>query len=92
MPEAVIPPVLYLPLRVETSGEQSPQIFLHTDGTRILPAFTALDRLATACGSEQPWVLVHSDDLARIREQTNFDQLNLDPRIGSNLKSEGRLK
>ena len=51
---AVVPPILYLPVR--EAGKEPPvvEIRKQPSGELTLLAFTALDRLLDACGYEQP--------------------------------------
>lgn len=88
---AIIPPALYLPLHVAPDGHQLVDIRELPDGKRALVAFTALDRLATSCGTEQPWQLVLLDGLADIKDAQPFDVVAFDPNFADHLKRDGRL-
>lgn len=90
-----VPPVLYLP----TSGTpQDPgssvddgddigigiELRETDDGRRALLAYTALDRLATCCGPEQPWVLYPTDRLGDLG--VDYDVVYLDMVIPPELR------
>lgn len=87
----VVPPVLYLPVRPHPEQGQYPEVRPLKDGRRALLAYTALDRLASACGENQPWVLLHIADLASIKEQYPFDLVAFDPQLPAALLSEGKI-
>lgn len=44
-------------------------------------AYTALDRLADACGSEQSWILVFTSELGDIQERQPYDVVAFDPQL-----------
>ncbi len=87
----IIPPMLYLPVRIGPEGQQLAEVRETADGRRALLAYTALDRLADQCGFEQPWVLVKIEDLGDIKDEQPFDIVSFDPVISDRLKSEGKL-
>ncbi len=88
---SIIPPVLYLPVRLTSVGHQSAEVRTLPDGRRALLAFTALDRLADQCGTEQPWSLVQTDALGSVKDEQPFDVVSFDPVISQHLKADGRL-
>lgn len=90
-PGVVIPPVLYLPVRVDAAGRPAAMVWERDGGDRALLAFTALDRLASQCGSEQPWVLVELESLSEIKEVQPFDSIAFDPTISSRFTQSGAL-
>ncbi len=66
--DVVVPPVVYLPVREHPEGGSYPEVRPLTDGRTALLAYTALDRLADACGAGQPWVLFHTAQLGAVKE------------------------
>ncbi|WP_245601258.1 SAV_915 family protein [Mycetocola saprophilus] len=90
--DTIIPPMLYLPIRIDELGRQFVEVRPHGDGKRALLAFTALDRLASQCGPEQPWIVVQTDRLGEIKEAFPFDVVSFDPAIGAHLRAEGKLR
>lgn len=89
--DSVIPPALYLPIRMTPEGYQIPEVRQLADGRQALIAFTALDRLADSCGAEQPWTLVVLDGLAEIKDAHPFDVVSFDPTFAPQLIQDGRL-
>lgn len=90
-PPIVVPPVLYLPVRPHPEGGNYPEVRRLADGRMALLAYTALDRLADACGENQPWVLLHVADLSTIKAEHPFDVVAFDPRLPAQLFKDGRL-
>lgn len=90
-PPVVVPPVLYLPAREHPEGGAYPEIRKLRDGRSALLAYTALDRLADACGSEQAWILVHTSELGDIRARQPYDVVAFDPQLPSALLAGGKL-
>lgn len=89
--ETIIPPMLYLPVRDSEQGQSIAEVRELKDGRRALLAFTALDRLADACGMQQPWIVVPIEALNEIMDVQPFDVVSFDPVIADHLKSNGRL-
>lgn len=87
----VVPPMLYLPVRETSEGGRIVEIRQTRDGRRALLAFTALDRLAHACGARQAWALVATASLDAIQDEQSFDLVAFDPEIPSVLVERGRL-
>lgn len=87
----IIPPMLYLPVRVDQAGRPAVEVRTRDDGSRALLAYTALDRLAAQCGSNQSWVLVAIDSLAEIKDAQHFDLVAFDPKIAPHLVRNGAL-
>lgn len=76
------PPVVYVPVRPDKGGNLSDIAMIRlADGRVALLAYTALDRLLTCCGMDQPWVLMFADDLADVRETKPFDIKLLDVEV-----------
>ncbi len=91
-PEVVVPPVLYLPLIDNPDGPAQMAVVRRlADGRRGLLAYTALDRLADKCGRDQPWMLVMTSELGRIREGQPFDVVAFDLDIPQTQLVDGRL-
>lgn len=89
--DVIIPPMLYLPVRVDSAGRPAVEVRTREDGRRALLAFTALDRLAEQCGSKQSWVLIAIESLAEIKDAQPFDVVAFDPRIAAHLLRDGAL-
>ncbi|WP_344032680.1 SAV_915 family protein [Leucobacter iarius] len=83
--------MLYLPVRETSEGGRIVEIRQTRDGRRALLAFTALDRLAVACGAQQAWALVATASLDAIQDEQPFDLVAFDPDIPSALVERGRL-
>lgn len=76
------PPVVYVPVRPDEAGNLSDIAMIRlADGRVALLAYTALDRLLTCCGMDQPWVLMFANDLADVRETKPFDIKLLDVEV-----------
>lgn len=88
---AVIPPMLYLPVRRSPTNVESFEIRPLPDGRRALLAFTALDRLIGQCGAEQPWIVVQLEALSTVMEAQPFDLVSFDPIVSGHLVEKGRL-
>lgn len=75
-----VPPVLYVPTDGTTTESGDARIALRTtrDGRTALLAYTALDRLVTCCGAEQPWLLVPTERLSEINATQAYDVVYLD--------------
>ena len=87
----IIPPVLYLPTRVDRAGQPSAVIWQKAGGEKALLAFTALDRLITQCGNDQSWLLMPIESLGEIKVHQPFDVIAFDPVISDRLKRDGAL-
>ena len=90
-PEMVVPPMLYLPVQNDSEFEKAVALRRLGDGRTGLIAFSALDRLVTACGDNQEWVLVHLSGLEEINEHTPFDTVMLDPPVPATAVRNGKL-
>ena len=81
------PPVLYVPVRADRDGDLADVAMIKlADGRIALLAYTALDRLLTCCGMEQPWVLMWTTELAGVHEVKPFDVKLLDVVIPEDLR------
>lgn len=91
-PEVIVPPALYLPLVDNPDSEgQMAVVRRLADGRMGLLAYTALDRLADKCGAEQPWMLLMTSELGRIKEGQPFDVVAFDIDVPAQLRQNGRL-
>lgn len=77
---AELPPVVYLPCAEEVTdpADARPELRRTRDGRLALLVYSALDRLRTCCGPEQPWVVVLTAGLQQVHEQDPFDLLLMD--------------
>lgn len=86
-PRTSLPPVVYVP-----SAGPSPDGTLRLelrrvdDGRVALLAYTALDRLLTGCGAQQPWALVPVHALDEINTRQPYDLVLLDVPLPSELR------
>ena len=91
-PEVIVPPVLYLPIIDNPDSEgQMAVVKRLADGRKGLLAYTALDRLADKCGADQPWMLLMTSELGRIKEGQPFDVIAFDIDVPESLRDNGRL-
>ena len=88
---AIVPPVLYLPMREMPDDGYVAEVRTLPDGRRALIAYTALDRLAEHCGAAQTWALVQTDGLGVIKDQQPFDVVSFDPFFAEHLLRDGKL-
>jgi len=89
--EVIVPPVLYLPVLERQGARNVVAVHPLADGRNGLLAYTALDRLAAQCGSEQPWLLVWTSDLGRIKDEQPFDVIAFDIEVPPSLRAGERL-
>ncbi|MDT0115477.1 hypothetical protein Q9R20_00640 [Microbacterium sp. PRF11] len=90
--DVIVPPALYLPIVKDPDGRgQLAVVQKLSDGRRGLLAYTALDRLADACGREQPWMLLMTSELDRIRRVQPFDVVAFDLDVPPQSRRGGRL-
>jgi hypothetical protein len=78
-PAEVFPPIIYVP----TGPAQAPEeltvdLRATRDGRLALLVYSAMDRLITHCGPEQPWTVMAAEDLDRVQEATGFELVFLD--------------
>lgn len=77
---AAVPPVVYLPLR--GSGEERVvEIRRLKDGRPALLAYTALDRLAEACGPNQPRTALPTASLGEIKRSQPYEVVIFDMHV-----------
>lgn len=86
------PPVVYVPCSPVSPGDEDLSVDLRQtrDGQLALLVYSALDRLVTCCGEQQPWVVLPAADLEKIREKTNFELILLDIEIPEELRRHHR--
>lgn len=74
------PPVVYLPVLAEVQQVADAQIMLRRmrDGRVACLAYSALDRLLTSCGEDQPWMWTPTVALDALQQARPFDVLLLD--------------
>ncbi|WP_307219877.1 SAV_915 family protein [Microbacterium sp. SORGH_AS_0888] len=84
--------MLYLPLVDNPLSEgQMAVVRRMADGRQGLLAYTALDRLAANCGMNQPWMLLMTSELGRIKEEQPFDVVAFDIDVPPAMVENGRL-
>lgn len=82
------PPVVYLPCAsIRDDRPEGIRLLRLHDGRRALVGYSALDRLADACGDAQPWVLLTAADVARLRHDVGADLALLDVPLPSHLRA-----
>ena len=79
----VVPPFVYVPCGPVRSGDDDLTVDLREtrEGQLALLAYTALDRLIECCGAEQPWAVMPTADLEKVREATGFEIVVFDVEI-----------
>lgn len=87
----IVPPALYLPIVAGSNNEQVAVVRTLVDGRRGLLAYTALDRLADKCGHEQPWMLVMTSELGRLKQEQPFDVVAFDIDVPAPMRQGARL-
>ncbi|SMD23587.1 SAV_915 family protein [Kibdelosporangium aridum] len=77
---AEFPPVVYLPVAETVTDASFAQIELRRtkDGRMALLAYSALDRLHTCCGRQQPWIVMPTAALDEVQRAYPFQLLLLD--------------
>lgn len=86
----VAPPALYVPVGQDSTGQAQVVVANVEDGTRVLLAYTSLDRLLDCLGEDQGWALIMTDQLPRIKEDLRFDHLSVDHYVGPEARMGGR--
>ncbi len=88
----IVPPVLYLPV-IDMPDDQGRMFAVRplTNGRTGLLAYTALDRLAACCGEQQPWVMLPTPELGRVKQAQAFDVVAFDLPVPTSQRSGGRL-
>lgn len=85
---ASIPPVLYLPVARATGVDEPLEIEMRTttDGRLALLAYSAFDRLLDCCGPHQPYALVPTANLDRLKAEQPYDVVYFDMTIPDELR------
>lgn len=83
-----MPPVVYLPVDVDGTGETTDVRMIRLgDGRVALLAYTALDRFIACWGEQQPWALVKTSELEAIQETKPYDVKLLDVLVPEPIRS-----
>lgn len=77
----LVPPVVYVACEVADDQSFTPELRWSADGEATLLAYTALDRLITCCGENQPWAVLPTERLEDVRREVPFDAVVLDAEI-----------
>lgn len=86
----VTPPIVYLPCSLDEHGQVAEiKMARLRDGRVALMAYSALDRLARACGDRHPWVLYDTARLEELRAMKPYDAAYLDVGLPSELRLTG---
>ncbi|MBZ5738300.1 SAV_915 family protein [Nocardioides mangrovi] len=74
------PPILYLPCTRQTPHPEELEVrYQRTeDGRQALLVYSALDRLQTCCGVDQPWFTFPTAELPRLHQNAPFDLVLMD--------------
>jgi hypothetical protein len=85
------PPVVYVPCSpvAMEDGTLSVDLRPTRDGRVALLVYSALDRLVGCCGDEQPWVVMQTANLEKVRVETNFELILLDVVIPDEFRRHG---
>lgn len=84
------PPIVYLPCVLGDDGQVAEiRMVRLQDGRVALMAYSALDRLARACGDAQPWVLYDTARLEELRAIKHYDAAYLDVALPVELRVSG---
>jgi hypothetical protein len=85
------PPVVYVPCSPVAVGDEDLGVDLRPtrDGRLALLVYSALDRLVDYCGDEQPWVVMPTANLEKVRVETNFELILLDVVIPDEFRRRG---
>lgn len=74
-----LPPVLYVPTAgAQANGETALDMRETKDGRLALLVYTALDRLVSCCGDEQPWTLMPTEALDAVNDAHPYDVILVD--------------
>lgn len=85
------PPVVYLPCEshVEDPHDAVVQMRETRDGRMALLVYSALDRLHSCCGEQQPWLVMPTAELGKLQEARHFDLVVLDVVIPEEHRNAG---
>lgn len=94
-PAHAFPPIVYVPCTPAQAGveQRSSELTIELrqtrDGRLALLVYSAMDRLIAHCGPAQPWTILASEDLERVRLATGFELILLDLDIPVELRHRG---
>lgn len=85
------PPVVYLPCVEPVPDPAQARVAMRTtrDGRIALLAYSALDRLHTCCGRNQPWITMPTVGLDALQQAQPFQLLLLDVVIPEEQRQTG---
>ena len=85
------PPVVYVPCAPLDQDDEGLSVDLRRtrEGKLALLVYSALDRLIICCGEQQPWVVLPTANLEKIRENTDFELILLDIEIPDDFRRHG---
>ena len=74
------PPLVYVPCSPFAMDDDTLIVDLRPtrDCRLALLVYSALDRLVDCCGDEQPWVVMPTGNLEKVRVETEFELILLD--------------
>ena len=89
---ADFPPVVYLPCAEKVSDATQARVELRRtkDDRTALLAYSALDRLHTCCGHEQPWIVLPTSALDELQKLQPFQLLLMDVMIPEDKRHGGQ--
>ncbi|WP_436529620.1 SAV_915 family protein [Actinoplanes sp. HUAS TT8] len=83
----MFPPVVYVPCApAQDTDELTIDLRATGDGLLALLVYSAMDRLIEHCGAAQPWTVLLTSDLDRVRSATGFALVLLDVDIPEELR------
>ncbi|GAA5117926.1 SAV_915 family protein [Haloechinothrix salitolerans] len=90
-PVREFPPFVYLPCSEHVSNPEDAVLELRQtrDGRTALLVYSALDRLKTCCGDQQPWMIMPTELLNKLYQTQPFDLLLLDVIVPEEFRSGG---
>ncbi|WP_329067769.1 SAV_915 family protein [Amycolatopsis sp. NBC_01480] len=82
---------LYVPSRPVREGQYVVELELQPDprGRPILLAYTSSELLVHGCGEHQPWVAIHTDDIADVAEESGAYGVLLNPVLADESRHAG---
>lgn len=85
------PPVVYLPCIETVADATQARVAMRTtkDGRVALLAYSALDRLQSCCGPNQPWIVMPTAALDGLQQAQPFQLLLLDLVIPEDKRQQG---
>ncbi|MEV8249363.1 SAV_915 family protein [Microbacterium sp. NPDC076768] len=87
------PPVVYVPINGEDhEGRASIALLRLTTGQLAVAAYSALDRLESALGARQAWMLFRTPELEEQASAMNITRILMDPRPDTQPQHRGGLR